>query len=194
MNEQKIKYLKNNIKFHFEDLSIDRQLEIKARPEPIEWKYLALGEDTLENIEKFGVKGWDNLTFRNRIDSKLKVLNKEDDKQFAKAYAAEFRKGGVWVAEDVARHKFERMQKYWEHFGGEEFEDENNHKTYTFTFNDGVTLNGMNRLFNLMASTRNFEELTQDEWFVLWTTHFTEIIKIQPRKIEKNTREFTDFD
>ena len=180
MNDLKLNYIKSNIKFHLEDLSIDRQLEIKSRPEPNEWKYLALGEDNLENIERYGTRLWDNPQFRSRIDRKLAALNREDDKQFAKAYASEYRKKGIWVAEETARHKYERMRKYWSSFGGDnpiEFTDENG-KTCTFTFNYGVTELGKQLLYNLMASTTSFEQLTQDDWFVLWTASFTHIAHI----------------
>ena len=54
MNNQKLNYLRNNISFKFEDLSLTRQLELQARPEPKEWLYLALAESTLENWEQWG--------------------------------------------------------------------------------------------------------------------------------------------
>lgn len=49
MNENKIKFLKENVGFHLSDLSYGRQLEFKGRPESFEWKLLALSRDKLAN-------------------------------------------------------------------------------------------------------------------------------------------------
>ena len=175
MNEIKLRYLQDNVGFHFEDMSIDLQLEFKARPESFEWKLVALGEADLTDWEEYGFKLWDKPDFRKRVEAKLKVLEREDDKAFARGLAQEYRKKGFYIPEEVARNRYYRIQRNWNHFlKGERFE-ENGHK-YRMEYNIGATDIGIANINHIMASTTRFEELTQTDWFALLVITFVEIV------------------
>lgn len=178
MNENKIKFLKENVGFHLSDLSYGRQLEFKGRPESFEWKLLALSRDKLANWEKYGFRYFDNPEFRQNIDNSLAVLELEEDKKFAAAMRNERKRTGIWVDEEVARRKYERMKKYWKYFGQKDPFIAEDGKEWRFNFTSGVTEYGKQRLYQVMAY-QSFDDLTEDEWFVLWTAYFAQIIHIQ---------------
>lgn len=78
-------FLKSNVGFHFDDLSLVRQTELKAAISKFnlsnEWVYLALSKDKLEGWEKWGFSLFNKAEFRQEIDNLLKAFDqlKEDD-------------------------------------------------------------------------------------------------------------------
>lgn len=82
----KQRFLKQNIGFHFEDLSLMKQMELEAITNELglsqEWVMLALSKDTLENWEKWGFNLFKKPDFRSEINNLLAVLNKMDESKF----------------------------------------------------------------------------------------------------------------
>lgn len=82
----KQRFLKQNIGFHFEDLSLMKQMELEAITNELglsqEWVMLALSKDSLENWEKWGFNLFKKPDFRSEIDSLLAVLNRMDESKF----------------------------------------------------------------------------------------------------------------
>ena len=174
MNEIKLRYLQDNVGFHFEDMSMGLQIELKARPEPMEWKLVALGENDLTDWEEYGFTLWDKPDFRRRVDAKLKVLEKEDDKAFARGLAQEYKKKGFYIPEEAARKRYYRIKEHWNEFLKGECFIENNH-TYRMSYNAGAADTGIANINHIMASTTRFEELTQLDWFALLVITFVEV-------------------
>ena len=177
LNEIKLKYLLDTIGFHSDDFTMNRQMELNARIdiEGKEWVLVALSEDTFDNWEKYGFNLMDKPDFRKRVSAKLKALEREDDKAFARGLAQEYKKKGFYIPEEVARKRYYRIKEHWDEFlKGERFV-ENNH-TYRMTYNAGATDTGIANINHIMASTTRFEELTQLDWFALLVITFVEIV------------------
>ena len=76
----KEKFLRNNVGFHFEDLSLMKQIELNAITAELnlslDWVLLALSKDTLENWEKWGFNLFKKADFHKEIDGLLAALDK----------------------------------------------------------------------------------------------------------------------
>lgn len=107
------KFLRNNIGFHFEDLSLMRQIELETIKEnmgvPKEWIYLALSKDKLENWEQWGFNLFRKPEFKQNIDSLLAALDKMDDDKFKNELRKGKRTCGLWIPEDKAKKVWESV-------------------------------------------------------------------------------------
>lgn len=82
----KEKFLRQNVGFHLEDLSLMRQAELDAVRRNLrlsdDWVLLALSKDSLEGWEKWGFGIFKKTDFYDEVDSLLTVLNRMDDAKF----------------------------------------------------------------------------------------------------------------
>ena len=82
----KEKFLRQNVGFHLEDLSLVRQAELKAVKEKLrlsdDWVLLALSKDSLEGWEKWGFGIFKKMEFYDEVDSLLTVFKAMDDSKF----------------------------------------------------------------------------------------------------------------
>lgn len=82
----KEKFLRQNVGFHLEDLSLVRQAELKAAKEKLrlsdDWVLLALSKDSLEGWEKWGFGIFKKMEFYDEVDSLLTVFKAMDDSKF----------------------------------------------------------------------------------------------------------------
>ena len=78
----------------------------------------------------------------------------------------ERKRSGIWVDAEVARRKYERMKKYWKYFGAQEPFTADNGKQYRFNFTSGVTAQGAQKLYEVMAFQK-FEDLLEEDYLVL---------------------------
>lgn len=110
----KEKFLRNNVGFHFEDLSLMKQAELNAITAnlgvSLDWVLLALSKDSLENWEKWGFNLFKKAEFRREIDSLLAALDKMEESQFKKENN---RKKGkeIWVSEKTFRYCYDGVMK-----------------------------------------------------------------------------------
>ena len=85
----KEKFLKQNVGFHFDDLSLMRQAELTAIATELgvsdDWILLALSKDSLESWEKWGFSLFRKNTFRAEIDNLLEIISRMDEKKFKQA-------------------------------------------------------------------------------------------------------------
>ena len=69
----KEKFLRRNIGFHLEDLSLVRQAELAAIKKNLklsdDWVLLALSKNTLEGWEKWGFGVFKKMEFYDEVDS-----------------------------------------------------------------------------------------------------------------------------
>lgn len=82
----KERFLRQNVGFHLEDLSLVRQAELKAVKEKLrlsdDWVLLALSKDSLEGWEKWGFGIFKKMEFYDEVDSLLATFNRMDDSKF----------------------------------------------------------------------------------------------------------------
>lgn len=82
----KERFLRQNVGFHLEDLSLVRQAELDAVRRNLklsnDWVFLALSKDTLEGWEKWGFGIFKKTDFYNEVESLLATLNRMDDSKF----------------------------------------------------------------------------------------------------------------
>lgn len=85
----KEKFLKQNVGFHFEDLTLMRQAELSAIAAEMglseDWILLALSKDSRENWEKWGFSLFRKNSFQVEIDSLLHTINRMDEQKFKQA-------------------------------------------------------------------------------------------------------------
>lgn len=82
----KEKFLRQNVGFHLEDLSLVRQAELDAVRKNLrlsnDWVLLALSKDSLEGWEKWGFGIFKKTDFYDEVDSLLTVFKAMDDSKF----------------------------------------------------------------------------------------------------------------
>lgn len=82
----KEKFLRQNVGFHLEDLSLMRQAELDAVRRNLrlsdDWVLLALSKDSLEGWEKWGFGIFKKMDFYDEVDSLLATFNRMDDSKF----------------------------------------------------------------------------------------------------------------
>lgn len=81
-------FLRKNVGFHLDDLSLVRQAELEAIRNTLglsnEWTLLALSKDTLEGWEKWGFNIFKKADFHQEVDLLLAVFDKMDESRFKK--------------------------------------------------------------------------------------------------------------
>ena len=114
----KEKFLRRNIGFHLEDLSLVRQAELAAVKKNLklsdDWVLLALSKNTLEGWEKWGFGVFKKMEFYDEVDSLLTVLNAMDDSKFkAENERAAAKKNGkrLRVSDATFRTVYEGLQR-----------------------------------------------------------------------------------
>ena len=114
----KEKFLRRNIGFHLEDLSLVRQAELAAVKKNLklsdDWVLLALSKNTLEGWEKWGFGVFKKMEFYDEVDSLLTVLNAMDDSKFkAENERAAAKKNGkrLRVSDKTFRTVYEGLQR-----------------------------------------------------------------------------------
>ena len=82
----KEKFLRQNVGFHLEDLSLMRQAELDAVRRNLrlsdDWVLLALSKDSLEGWERWGFGIFKKTDFYDEVDSLLTVFKAMDDSKF----------------------------------------------------------------------------------------------------------------
>lgn len=106
---QKEQFLKNNVGFHKEDLSLIRQLELKKIRNEMnvsdDWLYLALSKDSLDNWNRYGFGLFKKAEFKAAIDSLEQEFSKISEQEFKR----ENKKNNgpqIWVEESHFRAKW----------------------------------------------------------------------------------------
>lgn len=106
------KFLRANVGFHFEDLSLIRQAELEAIQEELQlsndWILLALSKDSLEQWEKWGFNLFKKAEFRKEVAAVLKALDKMGDGQFKKENSKN--RNHIYVSEENFRKCFEGVK------------------------------------------------------------------------------------
>ena len=82
MIKEKRDYIKNQIGFHFDDLSHKRQLELAALNFPSDFVYVALGRKPLSYWEANGFGLLFRNDFTNEVNNILAAIEAEDDEKF----------------------------------------------------------------------------------------------------------------
>ena len=82
------KFLKENVGFHFEDLSLARQVELEAIINDMrldmEWVYLALSKVSLAEWEQWGFNLFKKPEFSAGVSKQLAQFNQVNDDRFKK--------------------------------------------------------------------------------------------------------------
>ena len=112
----KEKFLRENVGFHFEDLSLMKQAELNAITASLglslDWVLLALSKDSLENWEKWGFNLFKKAEFHNEIDGLLAALDKMEESQFKKENSRSRKNGKqIWVSEKTFRYCYDGVMK-----------------------------------------------------------------------------------
>lgn len=114
----KEKFLRQNVGFHLEDLSLVRQAELKAVKEKLrlsdDWVLLALSKDSLEGWEKWGFGIFKKMDFYDEVDSLLTVFKAMDDSKFkAENERVAAKKNGkrLRVSDTTFRTVYEGLQR-----------------------------------------------------------------------------------
>jgi len=109
--DKKTKFLIQNIGFHFEDLSLVRQLELEAIKERLNltdtWIYLALSKDSLESWEKWGFNLFQKPEFKSEINSLVKVFERMDEEKISKTRKNQKNQKKLWVSEKTFKYCWE---------------------------------------------------------------------------------------
>lgn len=84
----KERFLRDNVGFHFEDLSLIRQTELEAITNELqlnkEWVLLALSKNKLEEWEKWGFALFKKTDFRKEVDQLLRTIDNISEEKFKK--------------------------------------------------------------------------------------------------------------
>ena len=109
----KEKFLRNNVGFHFEDLSLMKQIELNAITAELnlslDWVLLALSKDTLENWEKWGFNLFKKADFHKEIDGLLAALDKMEESKFKKENSRNRKQ--IWVSEKTFKYCYKGVMK-----------------------------------------------------------------------------------
>jgi hypothetical protein len=124
------KFLQNNVGFHFEDLSLIRQMELEATQKQMgvsaDWIMLALSKDSLESWEKWGFNLFKKPDFKAGVDALLDSLNKLDDSKFDREVKKKSKGDRLTVSEETFRKVFNAVKEQ----GGILLPDEAEQKGY----------------------------------------------------------------
>lgn len=80
------KFLRDNVGFHFEDLSLAKQIElqtiVKEMGVSTDWMLLALSKDKIENWEKWGFALFRKPDFRANVDALERTIKNMSEEKF----------------------------------------------------------------------------------------------------------------
>ena len=112
----KEKFLRENVGFHFEDLSLIKQAELNAITASLglslDWVLLALSRDSLENWEKWGFNLFRKAEFHKEIDGLLAALDKMEESQFKKENSRKRKNGKhIYVSEKTFKYCYDGVMK-----------------------------------------------------------------------------------
>ena len=114
----KERFLRQNVGFHLEDLSLVRQAELDAVRRKLrlsdDWVLLALSKDSLEGWEKWGFGIFKKTDFYDEVDSLLATLNRMDDAKFKaenERAAAKNKGKRLRVSDTTFRTVYEGLQR-----------------------------------------------------------------------------------
>lgn len=118
-------FLKENVGFHYEDLSLMRQIElqqiIKEMGVSVDWMLLALSKDTLENWEKWGFALFKKADFRTTINNLEQVINSMSEDKFKKENNRKNQKNPqIWVSEETFRRIWNSVKQQGQLYTEEE--------------------------------------------------------------------------
>ena len=109
----KEKFLKMNVGFHYEDLPLEKQLELEAIKEQMNlsaaWIYLALSKDSLENWSKWGFNLFRKPEFKRDIDALTAYYDKVSDERFGKEVNKREKEKSIWVNDSTFNYIYEAV-------------------------------------------------------------------------------------
>lgn len=166
----KEKFLRQNVGFHLEDLSLVRQAELKAVKEKLrlsdDWVLLALSKDSLEGWEKWGFGIFKKMEFYDEVDSLLATFNRMDDAKFkAENERVAAKKNGkrLRVSDRTFRIVYEGLQRQGG-IGALSFSDSDTNPHWEMNV-DAIIPGKMGEAIELVNRIVNtpIEEITEDE-------------------------------
>ncbi len=155
----KEKFLSMNVGFHFEDLSLSRQLELSAIQEEMkvskEWIMLALSKKDLNNWEEWGFALFKNSDFKTQISLMEKQLNKMDDSKFKNEIKKKKTKEkSLWVSDETFNKIYDGIKAQ-----GKLYADSENGRYYTYGY--ALTAQGkqwIDEFINKLPAKEYFDE------------------------------------
>lgn len=166
----KERFLRQNVGFHLEDLSLMRQAELDAVRRNLrlsdDWVLLALSKDSLEGWEKWGFGIFKKTDFYDEVDSLLTVLNRMDDAKFkTENERAAAKKNGkrLRVSDRTFRTVYEGLQRQGG-IGALSFSDSDTTPHWEMNV-DAIIPGKMGEAIELVNRIINtpIEEVTEDE-------------------------------
>lgn len=166
----KEKFLRQNVGFHLEDLSLMRQAELDAVRRNLrlsdDWVLLALSKDSLEGWEKWGFGIFKKTDFYDEVDSLLTTLNRMDDSKFkAENDRVAAKKNGkrLRVSDRTFRTVYEGLQRQGG-IGALSFSDSDTTPHWEMNV-DAIIPGKMGEAIELVNRIINtpIEEITEDE-------------------------------
>ena len=167
----KEKFLRQNVGFHLEDLSLMRQAELKAVKEKLrlsdDWVLLALSKDSLEGWEKWGFGVFKKMEFYDEVDSLLTVFKAMDDSKFkAENERVAAKKNGkrLRVSDATFRTVYEGLQRQGG-IGALSFSDSNTTPYWEMNMEAAIIPEKMGEAIGIVNRIVNtpIEEITDDE-------------------------------
>ena len=167
----KEKFLRQNVGFHLEDLSLVRQAELDAVRRNLrlsnDWVLLALSKDSLEGWEKWGFGIFKKTDFYDEVDSLLTALNKMDDSKFkAENERTAAKKNGkrLRVSDATFRTVYEGLQRQGG-IGALSFSDSNTTPYWEMNMESAVPPEKLGEAIGIVNRIVNtpIEEITDDE-------------------------------
>ena len=80
------RFLRENVGFHYEDLSLAKQIELQAMVKEmgvsVDWMLLALSKDKLENWEKWGFALFKKPDFKANVDALERAIKSMSEEKF----------------------------------------------------------------------------------------------------------------
>ena len=153
----KEKFLKMNVGFHFEDLPLDKQVELEAIQEQMnlskEWIYLALSKASYDDWCKWGFTLFRKPEFKTNVDTLLQYYNKLDESKFAKEISRRSRiPNSITVSEATFNYVYDAVMKQGKLY---EYTDEPDIPPYSYYWcynNDALTADGKQWITTIIAS------------------------------------------
>lgn len=166
----KEKFLRQNVGFHLEDLSLVRQAELSAAKRNLklsdDWVLLALSKDSLEGWEKWGFGIFKKMDFYDEVDSLLTALNRMDDSKFKaenERVAAKNKTKRLRVSDTTFRTVYDGLQRQGG-IGALSFSESNDSPYWEMNV-DAIIPGKMGEAIELVNRIVNtpIEEITEDE-------------------------------
>ena len=167
----KEKFLRQNVGFHLEDLSLMRQAELDAVRRNLrlsnDWVLLALSKDSLEGWEKWGFGIFKKTDFYDEVDSLLATFNRMDDSKFKaenERVAAKKNSKRLRVSDRTFRTVYESLQRQGG-IGALSFSDSDTTPYWEMNMEAAIIPEKMGEAIELVNRIVNtpIEEITDDE-------------------------------